>query len=39
MTILKIIFVAMLCVPLLYISSILVGRLMDELMKTKKKTK
>ncbi len=39
MTILKIIFVAMLCVPLLYISGILIGKLMDELIKTKKKTK
>ena len=39
MTILKIIFVAMLCVPLLYISGILAGKLMDEFIKTKKKTK
>jgi hypothetical protein len=39
MTILKIIFVAMLCVPLLYISGILVGKLMDEFIRTKKKTK
>lgn len=39
MTILKIIFVAMLCVPLLYIAGILAGKLMDEFIKTKKKSK
>lgn len=39
MTVLKIIFVVMLCVPLLYISCILVGKLMDEYMKTMKKKK
>jgi len=30
MTILKIIFVVMLCVPLLYISAFLIGKLLDE---------
>lgn len=39
MTILKIIFVVMLCVPLLYITAILVGRLMDEYMKNMKNKK
>jgi hypothetical protein len=39
MTILKIIFVAMLCVPLLYISGVLAGKLMDEFITTKKKTR
>lgn len=37
MTVLKIIFVVMLCVPLLYISGILAGKLMDEYLKTQKK--
>lgn len=37
MTVLKIIFVVMLCVPLLYISFILVGKLLDEYMKNMKK--
>lgn len=37
MTIIKIIFVVMLCVPLLYVSGILIGKLMDEYMKTMKK--
>lgn len=39
MTILKILFVAMLCLPLLYISGVLVSRLMDECMKSMKKSK
>jgi hypothetical protein len=39
MTVLKIIFVVMLCVPLLYISFILVGKLLDEYMKNMKKKK
>lgn len=39
MTILKIIFVVMLCVPLLYISGILAGKLMDDYIKTMKKKK
>ncbi len=39
MTVLKIIFVVMLCVPLLYISGVLVGKLMDEYMKNMKKKK
>ncbi len=39
MTVLKIIFVVMLCVPLLYISGILAGRLMDEYLKTLKQKK
>lgn len=33
---LKIIFVALLCLPLLYISSILLGKLYDEYVKKKK---
>lgn len=37
MTVLKIIFVVMLCVPLLYISFILVSKLLDEYMKNMKK--
>jgi hypothetical protein len=36
MTVLKIIFVVMLCVPLLYISAVLVGKLLDEYMKKRK---
>jgi hypothetical protein len=36
MTVLKIIFVVMLCVPLVYISGILVEKLMDELIKKRK---
>ena len=36
MTVLKIIFVAMLCVPLLYISAVLAGKLMDEYLKNAK---
>lgn len=36
MTVLKIIFVVMLCIPLLYISAVLVGKLMDEYMKKMK---
>jgi len=36
MTVLKIIFVVMLCVPLLYISAVLIGKLLDEYMKKKK---
>jgi len=39
MTVLKIIFVVMLCVPLLYITGILAGKLMDEYIKTIKKKK
>ena len=39
MTVLKIIFVAMLCIPLLYISAILAGRLMDEYIRNMKKKK
>lgn len=39
MTILKIIFVVMLCVPLVYIAAILVGKLTDEYLKTVKKKK
>jgi len=39
MTILKIIFAAMLCVPLLYISGVLFNKLMDEYMKNMKKTR
>jgi len=39
MTVLKIIFVVMLCVPLVYISAVLVGKLMDEYLKTMKKKK
>jgi hypothetical protein len=39
MAILKIIFVVMLCVPLVYISAILIGKLMDEYLKTMKKKK
>ncbi len=39
MTVLKIIFVVMLCVPLLYISVVLIGKLMDEYMKNMKKKK
>ncbi|HML37120.1 MAG TPA: hypothetical protein PKA19_06855 [Bacillota bacterium] len=39
MTVLRIIFVVMLCVPLLYISYILVGKLMDEYLKNAKKKK
>jgi len=39
MTVLKIIFVVMLCVPLLYISAVLIGKLMDEYMKNMKKKK
>ena len=39
MTILKIIFVVMLCVPLIYIAAILVGKLTDEYLKTMKKKK
>ena len=38
MTVLKI-FVVMLCLPLLYISCVLIGRLMDEYLKTMKKKK
>ncbi len=36
MTVLKIIFVVMLCVPLLYISTVLVGKLLDEYMRKRK---
>lgn len=39
MTVLKIIFVVMLCVPLLYISAVLIGKLMDEYIKNMKKKK
>lgn len=39
MTVLKIIFVVMLCMPLLYISFTLAGKLLDEYMKNMKKTK
>ena len=37
MTTLKIIFVVLLCVPLFYISCILIGKLMDEYIKNLKK--
>jgi hypothetical protein len=33
MTVLKVVFVALLCVPLLYVSYVLVGKLMDEYIK------
>ena len=36
MTVLKILFVALLCLPLLYISSILLGKLYDEYVKKTK---
>ena len=36
MTVLKIIFVVMLCVPLLYISAVLIGKLLDEYIKKTK---
>lgn len=39
MTTLKIIFVVLLCMPLLYISFILIGKLMDEYIKNLKKKK